>query len=211
MRNHSIILNKLWQYTGGCTIREKPYIIRERDLIMFSLFYFSDSAPQFILCAVAIILFFCFFRHFFFSLTRATQPIVTMISHIIQQMASHLLHMNGLSACQLSVTAVPWPWRVISSLWGECLESDPPLAIHTLLRKLDYLRLAQLRGPHHWNAECAVFGFILQDCHSWPQFSIEGMSLNHNASSLVLNLFRNKLFLIQLCWSCLSLYWVSIL
>lgn len=67
MRNHSIILNKLWQYTGGCTIREKPYIIRERDLIMFSLFYFSDSAPRFILSAVAIILFFCFFRLFFFT------------------------------------------------------------------------------------------------------------------------------------------------
>lgn len=36
------------------------------------------------------------------------------------------------------------------------------------------------------------------------------MSLNHNISSLILSLFHNKLFLIQLCWFCLSLSWVSI-
>lgn len=46
MRSDWTILNKLWQYSGGCTTREKSYTIRERELIRFPLCNFSDSAPQ---------------------------------------------------------------------------------------------------------------------------------------------------------------------
>lgn len=45
MRSDWIVLNKLWQYTGGCTTRKKSYITRKRELIMFPLSNFSDSVP----------------------------------------------------------------------------------------------------------------------------------------------------------------------
>lgn len=51
---------------------------------------------------------------------------------------------------------------------------------------------------------------ILQDWHLYHISIYRDMSLNHKISSLVLNLFHNKLFLIQLCWFCLSISWISI-
>lgn len=66
--------------------------------------------------------------------------------------------------------------------------------------------------PHQWNVKCAWFRFTasFRTCTCSHISVYRDVPLNHNISSLVLNLFHNKLFLIQLCWFCLSISWVSI-
>lgn len=147
MRSKWIILNKLWQYTRGCTIREKSYITRERELTMFPLSDFSDSAPwlhpfccrnypsSLLLFQVPDVKKSSFWSHLqqqkcLFLLSPTTQLIVTTILYTIQQKASQLPHINGLYVCQLSVTLL-----VIPSSWGDHAESDPSLPFRAFLCK----------------------------------------------------------------------------
>lgn len=93
------------------------------------------------------------------------------------------------------------------------MEPDPSLPVQAFLCKFGWLTLAQLLSPRHWNVERAWFRCTasFRSGTSSHTSVYRGMSLNHNISSLVLNLFHNKFFPIQVCWFCLDISWVLIL